>query len=107
MSFLTGKKTYIVVGLLAVAFVLAIVFKVVVPEEIYGIMAALGLAAFRAAIADINGNTGWKTYLAAVAVFVISLLSLLGVALPLEIIYGVLSALGVVGVRGAVKKLTE
>jgi len=102
-----GKKTYILAGLFLVAVLVPVIFTVMIPEWIYGILGALGLGALRLAIADISGNQGWKTYLAAVAVAVISILTALGVALPfdIELVYGVLGALGVAGVRDAVTKL--
>lgn len=105
MDFLKGKKTYVLVGLFVVLFILSAVVGLAVPEAVWAILAALGVAAVRSALADISGNNGWKTYVAAVAVVIISLLSELGVALPLEIVYSVLTALGVVGVRDAINKI--
>ena len=107
MDFLQGKKTYIVVGLFAVLFMVGLFLPEgqVVPEWVFGILSALGLGAIRLGIQHVSGNTGWKTYLAVIAVVGVSLATALGVALPLEIIYSVCGALGVVGIRDAIGEL--
>lgn len=105
MEFLKGKKTYIAAALFLVAVLVPTIWGVVIPEWVYGVLGAIGLGSIRFALADVSGNQGWKTYLAAVAVAVISVLNGLGVAIPLETIYGVLGVFGVAGIRDAVKKL--
>lgn len=49
LEFLTGKKTYIIAVGIAVATLLP-AFGVIVPEYVWGILAALGLGAIRAGI---------------------------------------------------------
>jgi len=105
MNFLKGKKTYIIIGLFAVLAVLTLVVNIVVPEAVYAILIALGVGCLRAGIAAISGNKGWKTYVAVVAVVGIAIAQAAGIVLPFEVIYGVLGALGIVGVRSAVQKL--
>ena len=109
MDFLQGKKTYIVIGLFAVLFVAGLFLPEgqVVPEWIFGILSALGLGAIRLAIQHVSGNTGWKTYAAVITVIGVSLATALGVVLPLEVIYTVCAALGVVGIRDAISKLAD
>lgn len=104
-DFLQGKKTYIILAAFLVLAVLTMFLSVEVPEEIWPILVALGVGAIRSAMTAISGNKGWKTYLAVVATLVMSVCQYLGIALPFEIIYTILAALGVVGVRDAVKKL--
>jgi len=103
MNFLNGKKTYIIVALFVVAFVAAQFIPI--PEYVWGILGALGLGAVRSALQKVSGNAGWKTYLAAISVAVVSVLSALGISLPLEVVYSVLGALGVVGVRDAINDI--
>lgn len=102
---LEGKRTYLVAILFLAGVIVPVAFGVIIPEWIFGILGALGLGALRLAISSVNGNKGWKTYVSAVAVAGVSIASGLGVVLPLDIIYGVLGSLGVVGVRDAVDKL--
>jgi len=104
IEWLKGKKTFIVAGIFLVLVVLFAV-GIVVPEWVFGVLGGLGLATFRAAISEISGNAGWKTYVAAVCVVAISVCNALGLALPFDVIYGILAALGIVGVRDAVSKL--
>ena len=104
MKFLEGKKSFIVAGLF-VLFAAALILKIYIPGEIYAILAALGLAAGRDALGHISGNQGWKTYTAAAATLIISIASMAGLALPVEAIYSILTALGIVGVRHAVNKV--
>tara|TARA_R110000868_G_scaffold26471_6_gene101833 strand:- start:668 stop:829 length:162 start_codon:yes stop_codon:yes gene_type:complete len=49
LNFLEGKKTYIVAIIAAVLSVLP-TFGIEVPEQVYGVLAALGLATVRNAI---------------------------------------------------------
>ena len=107
MDFLQGKKTYIVIGLFAVLFLVGLFLPEgqVVPEWIFGILSALGLGAIRLAIQYISGNAGWKTYAAAIVVVGVSVATALGMVLPLEVIYSVCAALGVVGIRDAISEL--
>ena len=104
IEWLKGKKTFII-AILFLVFALLIAFQIAVPEFVYAILAAIGLSTFRLAIAEISGNTGWKTFAAAGIVFVIAILNALGIVLPYDVIYGICAALGIVGVRSAVSKL--
>ena len=103
MKFLKGKKTFIVVAVFVVLVALGLVLKVAVPEWVYAILGALGLGGLRAAVTTISGNRGWKTYLAALSVAVVAVLNALGVNLPYETVFMALGALGVVGVRDALR----
>lgn len=105
IEWLKGKKTYFVAGIFLILVLVPLIFTVAIPEWVFGILGGIGLATFRAAISEISGNPGWKTYAAAVCVAVISVCSALGVALPYDVIYGILAALGIVGVRSAVEKI--
>ena len=108
MGILSGKKTYIVLGLFLIAAVAGLAFGVDVPETVWGLLAALGFAAVRSALKAVNGNTGWKTYAAAGITVLISGAELLGLNIPLEVItliYTVTGSLGIVGIRDAVTKL--
>lgn len=102
-----GKKTYVVAGLLLLAVLVPVLFKVQVPEQVYAILAALGLGAVRLALADVSGNQGWKSYVAVGVVVVVAVLDALGVSLPLDLIYGFAGVLGLVGVRDAVTKIKQ
>jgi len=105
LEFLKGKKTYLLAVLFLAGVLVPVIFKITIPEEVFGILGALGLGAFRAAISKVSGNHGYKTYLAAFAVAIVSIASALGATLPLEIIYGICSVIGVVGVRDAVEHI--
>ena len=109
MDFLQGKKTYIVIGLFAVLFMVGLFLPEgqVVPEWVFGILSAMGLGAIRLAIQHVSGNTRWKTYLAIITVIGVSLATALGAVLPLEVIYTVCAALGVVGIRDAISELSD
>ena len=107
MDFLKGYKTYIVIGLFVALFVVGLLLPEgqIIPAWAWGILSALGLGAIRAAIQHLSGNAGWKTYAAALVVLGVSVLNLFGVVLPLEIIYTVCGALGLLGVRDAIGEL--
>ena len=107
MDFLKGKKTIIVAVLFGVAFLVPKLFKFDIPEAVLLILGALGLGAFRLALQALKGvNRGWRTYAAAVITFVAGLAQALGWAwFPVEIVIEVSIVLGIVGVRGALKKL--
>ena len=100
-----GKKTYLIAGLFLAGVIVPLAFGIVIPDYVFGILGAIGLGTLRAGIQSVSGNHGWKTYLAAVAVAAISVLQGLGVNLPLDVIYGILGSLGVIGVRDAVSKI--
>jgi len=107
LNFLKGKKTYLVAVIFLLLVVLPSVSSVVVPEWVYALLGALGLGAIRAGVQKISGNKGWKTYVAAFAVAVLSVLNALNIKLPLdvEVLYGIFSALGIIGVRDAMKEI--
>lgn len=105
MEFLKGKKTYIIAILFLLAVIVPVAVGVQVPEWVYGVLASLGIVALRAAVADVSGNQGWRTYAAAIVVAGVSIAQALGVPLPLDLIFGICGALGLVGVRAAVEKM--
>ena len=107
MKDLFKKKTTWSVILFVALFAVNAFTKLVVPEWVFGILAALGFAAFRQAIQKVSGNAGWKSYAVAVIVAGVSIANGLGVTLPLDTIYIICGALGLVGVRDAVKDLEE
>lgn len=105
-KFLDGYKTKIILGLFVVAMALLLFSTVVIPEEVWAILVALGVAGVRSAMAAISANKkGWQTYVAAAATIVISVCSIAGIPLPLTEIYIGLTGFGVKGVRNAVDKL--
>ena len=110
MDFFKGKKTFLTIGVFAILAIASLIAGLAVPEWAYAILAALGLGFVRSAITDLSKNSGWKTYLAVVATVGISGVQAFGVVLSPEIlttIYGVLAALGVVGVRDALAKIPK
>ena len=108
MDFFKGKKTYIIVAVFVLAMIIPAATGFVVPDYVYGILAALGLGAVRLGMQAISGNKGWKTYAAALIVGLVSLANAVGWTwLPMEMVYSLAAALGVVGIRDAVEKLKE
>ena len=105
MKELFKKKTTWSVVLFLALFAVQAVFKVTVPEWAFGIAGALGFAAFRHALAKVSGNKGWKTYAVVVLTAGISIANAAGVVLPMDIIYTIAGALGLVGLRDAVQTL--
>jgi len=102
MKELFKTKTFYVALVFLALVIVPVVTGVVIPEWAFGILGAVGLGTLRAGVTKISGNTGWKTYAAAVAVALVSVASALGVQLPLDIIYGILGSFGIVGVRDAI-----
>ena len=107
MNFLKGKKTIIVMVLFAVLAVVSLLTNIDVPEGVYAILGALGLGFLRAGVTKLSDNAGWKTYVAVVAAIGIGFFQTLGVDLPFEVIYTVLGSLGIVGVRDALKDISN
>lgn len=106
MDFLEGKKTYITAGLFLILALIPVLFDVVIPGYVFGILGALGLGTLRAGISAISGNKGWKTYAAAVLVAAIAVLQTQGIDISFDTVYAIAGALGIVGIRDAVKKIT-
>lgn len=106
LDFLKGNRTYVIIGAFGVLAVLMLFFGVAIPEYVFAMLAAVGLGFLRAGIAEVSGNKGWKTYVAVIATVAIAILRAAGVALPAETIYAILGAIGVVGVRNAVAKIS-
>ncbi len=79
-----------------------------VPTTIWYILNAIGFGAVRNAInaMSANDNNGWKTHAAAVGIFVLGLLNMLGYAWPPEILTA-FEGLGIVGLTDAVKKISK
>jgi len=104
IEFLKGKKTYIIAVLFLGLVLIPVLTGKMIPEAVFGVLAGLGLGFFRTAIQKISGNKGWKTYVAAGLVAVISIVNGLGMTLPIdiEIIYSLCGVLGIVGIRKAV-----
>ena len=106
MEFLKGKKTYIIVALFAIAVIIPAATDFVIPEWVFGILGALGLGAVRLGIQSVSGNTGWRTYLAAIVVGFVAIADAVGWTwIPVEMIYTLAGALGLVGIRKAVADL--
>jgi len=105
LTWLKGKKTFFLAGIFLILVLVPVIFKTQIPEWVYGVLGGLGLATLRAAITELTGNSGWRTYAAAGTVVAIAVCQALGLSLPYEVIYGILGALGIVGVRNAVAKL--
>ncbi|MCK5347663.1 MAG: hypothetical protein KAR20_29850, partial [Candidatus Heimdallarchaeota archaeon] len=103
MKFLQGKKTYLAIGAFVVLATLMLL-NVAIPDFVWTLIAAAGLGGIRSGIKDISGNKGWKTYAAVIAAAGLGTLQALGVTLPPDLLTGLysgLGALGVVGVRDA------
>jgi len=110
MKFLQGKKTYFIIGAFVVLAFLMLIVNLAIPEFVWTLLAATGLGFLRSGIKSISGNKGWKTYAAVIATAVLGVLQALGVAIPPDLLTGLysgLGALGVVGVRDAVSKITK
>ena len=105
MNFLKGKRTYIVAVLFIVGVLVPIIFGISIPDAAYGIASALGMITLRAGIAAVSGNHGWRTYAAAIAVFLITILNAIGVNFPVDIVYTLAGAFGIIGIRKAVEGL--
>lgn len=108
MNFLSGYKTYIIVGLFVLLAILITAVGIVVPDWLFGVLAGLGFATIRLAIQAISGNKGWRTYFAAIMTAFISIANSLGwgfVTDNVELLYTLSVGLGVVGVRKAVSTL--
>jgi len=108
IDLLKGKKTYLIALVFLVLVAIPLVTGKVIPEQVYGILAGLGLAFFRLAIQKVSENKGWRTYAAAVLTIAISLVTALGVVVPpsiVDMVYGIATVLGIVGVRKAVADL--
>jgi len=110
MKFLQGKKTFIVIGAFAVLATLMLIANLEIPGFVWTLLAATGLGCLRSGIKDVSGNKGWKTYGAVIATTGLGVLQVLGIEIPPDLLTGLysgLGALGVVGVRDAVKKITR
>jgi len=105
MDWFKGKRTYLVIGAFTILAVLVLIVGVAVPEYVFAVLAALSLGFLRAGIAELSGNKGWRTYTAVGATIGIAICQALNVVLPFEIIYTVLGALGITGVRKAVSTI--
>ena len=110
MKFLQGKKTYFIIGAFVVLSALVLIVNLAIPDYVWTLLAAAGLGAIRSGIKDISGNKGWKTYAAVITATGLGTLQALGITIPPDLLTGLysgLGALGVVGVRNAVKKITK
>lgn len=109
MNFLKGKKTIISMCLFAVLAVISLFPSITIPEGVFAMLGALGFGFLRAGITKLSDNAGWKTYGAVVAAIGIGFLQTLSIELPIsfEAIYGLLGTFGIVGVRDALKKISN
>lgn len=111
MNFLKGKKTFLIIGIFAILAVLSLIANLVVPDWAWALLAASGLASIRDSIKHLSGNKGWKTYAAVIATVGMSVFqAITKVEIPPEVlttIYTILGTFGIVGVRAALKGISE
>ena len=102
---LKSRTFWIVIGFVALVIVQGA--GVVLPEFVMPVLAALGLGFYRASIAAVSGNKGWKTYASALVIGALGVLQQFNIVFPYEIVYTITGAFGIVGVRDAHEKLKQ
>ena len=108
-----GKKTGIVTAVVLIGALIILLTGLTfadIPAWIWTALAGVGFATIRDRINTIsaNDNKGFKTYLAAGAFGILSLLNILGVNVPPELLAAIkagLASLGVVGLGSALNKV--